>query len=182
MPTMGVDVAVVDGDQILLTLRADIPVWCVPGGRVEDGESIAQTAIREVREETGLEIELIRLVGIYSRPQWSDGGDHVVLFLAKPVGGTLEVQETEVVEACFFHPDALPETLLWWQRQYIADALSGVGGGVARTIDVMWPLNGVPRSRIQDLNKKGKLPQEAIKALHVPAPDTTVVLEVGEGG
>jgi ADP-ribose pyrophosphatase YjhB (NUDIX family) len=180
MLTMGVDVVIFDDDQLLLTLRSDFPVWCLPGGRVENGESIAQAAVREVKEETGLDVELIRLVGIYSRPNWAEGGDHVVVFAARPTGGILEVQESEVTEACFFHPDNLPETLMWWQRQYIADAIAGIGGSVVRTINVAWPLDGVPRSRLQELQRKGKIPKEAIAALYTPASDAEVILEVGD--
>ncbi len=62
---LGVTVAVIDEDRILLTKREDFEVWCLPGGGVDPGESVAQAAIREAREETGLEVQLTRLVGIY---------------------------------------------------------------------------------------------------------------------
>jgi ADP-ribose pyrophosphatase YjhB (NUDIX family) len=68
MINLGVNVAVIEDGRVLLTQREDFEVWCLPGGQVESGESLAQAAVREVREETGLHIELLRLVGIYSRP------------------------------------------------------------------------------------------------------------------
>jgi 8-oxo-dGTP pyrophosphatase MutT (NUDIX family) len=54
MPVFGVTVAVLAEGRVLLQLRADQPVWNLPGGLVESGESLAAAAIREVREETGL--------------------------------------------------------------------------------------------------------------------------------
>jgi len=90
MPTFGVSVAVIQNGQILLTQRSDLPIWVLPGGAVDDGESLAQAAIRETREETGLEVELTRLVGVYSRPHWRNDGDHSTLFAARPIGGNLQ--------------------------------------------------------------------------------------------
>ncbi|MEP6984348.1 MAG: NUDIX domain-containing protein, partial [Chloroflexota bacterium] len=54
------------GERVLLTRRTDNGRWCLPGGAMEAGESLAETCIREVREETGLEVRILRLVGIYS--------------------------------------------------------------------------------------------------------------------
>jgi ADP-ribose pyrophosphatase YjhB (NUDIX family) len=62
---------------ILLIERTDNGLWTIPGGGMEVGETIAQTAIREVKEETGLDVTVQRLVGIYSNPrhvvEYSDG-------------------------------------------------------------------------------------------------------------
>ena len=44
--------------RILLAKREDFEVWCIPGGMVEDGESVARAAVREIAEETGLTVEL----------------------------------------------------------------------------------------------------------------------------
>lgn len=139
MPTLGVTVAVIRDGQVLVTKRADFPMWCLPGGGVDAGESVAQAAVREVREETGLRVVLTRLVGIYSRPRWHRGGDHNVCFAASPVGGTPRAQEAEVREVSFHAPDALPEPFLWWHHQEIEHALGGVGGAVW-TQDAVWPL------------------------------------------
>jgi hypothetical protein len=103
----------------------------MPGGAVEPGESLAEAAVREVREETGLEMRLTRLVGVYSRPQWRQGGNHQILFAATPVGGNLQrFDVAETLDVRFFDPDALPDRLVWWHRRLAADAVAGVVGGV----------------------------------------------------
>lgn len=139
MPTLGVTVAVIRDGRVLVTKRADFPMWCLPGGGVDAGESVAQAAVREVREETGLRVVLTRLVGVYSRPRWYQGGDHSLFFAASPIGGMLRPWESEVLEAGFHAPDALPEPFLWWHRQKIEHALSGVGGAVWSQ-DAVWPV------------------------------------------
>jgi 8-oxo-dGTP pyrophosphatase MutT (NUDIX family) len=55
-------------EKILLTRRADNGRWCLPGGRMEPGESAAEAAAREVWEETGLRVAITRLIGIYTDP------------------------------------------------------------------------------------------------------------------
>ena len=64
---LGCSAAVFDAQgRILLTKRADNGQWCLPGGAVEAGESVAEACEREVREETGLLVRVKRLVGVYS--------------------------------------------------------------------------------------------------------------------
>src|SRR2546423_11048843 len=130
MPSLGVAVGVINAGKILLTRREDFEVWCLPSGGVDPGESVAQSAIREVREETGIEVELTRLVGIYSRPKWNHGGFNKVLFAGVPVGGVLRPEPAEVIELGYFAPRELPYPILWHHRQEIADALNGIGGSI----------------------------------------------------
>ena len=147
MPTIGTNIVVIKDDQILLAKRSDIPVWCLPGGGVDARESVAQTAVREVREETGLQVQLTRLVGVYSRPTWGLDGDHVLLFTAVPLDGQLQAQAGEVVAQGFFDPNNLPQPLIWWHRQRIADALAGVTGA-AWSQDVPWPFGELTRQEV----------------------------------
>ncbi len=130
MPILGVNVAIIQEGKILLTKRRDFEVWCLPGGEVEAGESLAEAAIREAHEEVGLTIGLERLVGIHSRPQWLATGGHVVLLSAKILAGELKTQPEEVIEARFFAVDELPTELLLGHRQQIEDALAGVCGAI----------------------------------------------------
>ncbi len=123
---LGVNIAIIDTGRVLLTRREDFRVWCLPGGGVDEGESIAQAAIREAREETGWDVELTRLVGVYSLPDALPGSGHAVVSSAKAISGTLTLDPSEVLEAQFFCADELPVDLIWWHRRRILDALNGI--------------------------------------------------------
>ena len=93
MWTGGVRVIVLDDDKRILMVRQDHPertVWMVPGGSIEEGESSAQAAVREVLEETGLEIETGGL--IWHVEEVSERGQRFVnFFRAKVTGGELKL-------------------------------------------------------------------------------------------
>lgn len=55
-------------EKVLLTQRTDNGRWCLPGGMMESGESVAEACEREVWEETGLKVRVTRLIGVYSNP------------------------------------------------------------------------------------------------------------------
>jgi ADP-ribose pyrophosphatase YjhB (NUDIX family) len=127
MPNIAVNVVVIQDGKVLLTKREDFEVWCLPSGGVDEGESVAEAAIRETREETGLDVELTRLVGVYSRL----GGlpdVHAVLYEARPIGGELRLQPGETIEVRYFAPDELPNEMTFAHRKRIADAMSGKSG------------------------------------------------------
>lgn len=128
MPALAVIVAVIHENKVLLTKREDFEVWCLPGGGVEEGESLAEAGIREAKEETGLDVELTRLVGVYSRMGGGMHDVHAVLYAAKPVGGTLTPQLNEVLEAAYFPFEQLPEEMLFGHRKRIQDAMQGALG------------------------------------------------------
>lgn len=132
MPSLAAIVAIIDNGKVLLTKREDFEVWCLPGGGVEDGESLAEAAIREAKEETGMDVELTRLVGVYSRigGMWNDV--HAVLFAARPVGGELCLQPGETVEVKYFPFDEIPEDVLFGHRKRIEDAINEVKGIAVR--------------------------------------------------
>ncbi|MGH3994184.1 MAG: NUDIX hydrolase [Pseudonocardiaceae bacterium] len=85
-----------DAGELLMIQRSDNDLWAIPGGAQDIGESIAQTVVREVREETGITVEVTGLVGVYSNPnhviEYSDGEvrqQFSLCFRARPVGGEL---------------------------------------------------------------------------------------------
>ncbi|MFE9607130.1 NUDIX domain-containing protein [Streptomyces sp. NPDC006012] len=109
---------VVDGSgRILLQRRRDNGMWALPGGAMNIGESLPDCAMRETREETGLDVEITGIVGTYSNPRhvfaYDDGEvrqEFSVCFLARPVAGQLAVSE-ESTDVRWFEPtavDALP--------------------------------------------------------------------------
>ena len=107
--------------KVLLCRRNDFDVWNLPGGGMEKGETVDEAVVREVREETGLEVEVDRLVGVYSKPQ----KDEVVLsFLCREVDGKLTTTE-ESVECEYFDPDDLPPNTLPKHAERVKDALVG---------------------------------------------------------
>lgn len=77
---------VINEDNELLLIRGPRRGWEMPGGQVEEGESLKEAAIRETKEETGIEIEVIKFCGIFQNVSKSICN---TLFLAKPVGGEL---------------------------------------------------------------------------------------------
>ncbi len=161
MPILGVNVAIIQEEKVLLTKRVDFEVWCLPGGEVEAGESLAQAAVREAREEVGLTVQLERLVGIHSRPQWLSVGGHIVVFAARIIGGELTIQPSEVLEARFFSRAELPKEMLLGHGQQIEDALDGVCGAIW-THDSQWKLpQGMTREDLYRLrDQSGLLPTE----------------------
>ncbi|MGD1805096.1 NUDIX domain-containing protein [Dapis sp. BLCC M126] len=105
---------------ILLEKRSDCSVWGLPGGRIEPGETIQKSAIREVKEETGLNVEITRLLGVYSEAEgrivtFLDNGDVVhlvdIILEAKIISGELSCS-VESEELSFFKPTALPSDIV----------------------------------------------------------------------
>ncbi len=90
---LGGDAAIFDDQgRVLLMDRVDGSGWCLPCGWVEPNERPADTAVRETKEETGLEVEVRRLVGVFSRPANQTTGLHsmsAVVHLCDVVGGEL---------------------------------------------------------------------------------------------
>ena len=135
---VGVVVRREDG-AILLERRADSGMWGLPGGRVEPGESVAASAVREVLEETGLRVELTRLIGIYSDPAervvtYPGNGDvtHKIdpIVEARILGGELRTS-SESEELAFFNPTQLPCDIAPPARRPLEDYCRGRSGVIA---------------------------------------------------
>jgi len=104
-----------DAGRILLQRRSDNGLYALPGGAMDLGESLPETAIREVREETGLDVEITGLVGIYTDPRhviaYSDGEvrqQFNVCFTARIVGGTLQISD-ESTDLRFVPPSEIDD-------------------------------------------------------------------------
>jgi ADP-ribose pyrophosphatase YjhB (NUDIX family) len=120
--------------KILLQCRADIDFWSMPGGNVEIGESVEQGVVREVYEETGLEVRVERLIGVYSEPEsypfmsYPDGFTiHYVthVFTCDHIAGELRLSD-ESTDIGYFAADNLPKNTLLSHRIRIEDALTGL--------------------------------------------------------
>lgn len=118
------------GEQILLVKQGyGRQYWSLPGGVMEPGESIDAAAVREVKEETGLDVELKRVVGLYSKPE--ENG-LAVCFEGKAVGGHLRADH-EVVECGYFRYEKLPEPVREHLHQRIGDFRRRLADVVVRT-------------------------------------------------
>ena len=107
-PVVGVGAVIVDGGRVLLIKRGHAPLkgeWSLPGGAVELGESLEQALVREVREETGLEVVVGPVVEIFERIQ-RDAGDRVeyhfvvIDYVCRPCGGRLG-HASDADDACW---------------------------------------------------------------------------------
>jgi len=102
-----------DAGRVLLHRRADTGAWAVIGGLLDPGEEPADAVVREVREETGVEVVPERIVGVYRTPRVVlPNGDQVqsvvTVFRCRPVGGEARVNDDESLEVRYFSPDELP--------------------------------------------------------------------------
>lgn len=116
-------------DKILLIKRNTVPFknyWALPGGRMDPGETVEQTIVREVKEETGLEIEIVKKIGEYKEAGVKDNIEYEyypTCFLVKVLGGELKKQESEIQEITLFSLSDLPEPLAFEHKQMIIDYL-----------------------------------------------------------
>ena len=115
MLSAGATVVVLKDNQILLNLRSDTNTWGIPGGALELGETLEQTAARELREETNLSAEAFTLLHLFSGPDFYfkyPNGDElysvVTLYLAKGVTGELRITDGESNELAYFSKSQLP--------------------------------------------------------------------------
>jgi 8-oxo-dGTP diphosphatase len=116
-------------EKIVLIKRNTIPFkgyWGLPGGRMDPGETIEQTVIREVKEETGLDVEIVRKIGEYVEKGIMDDVDYEyypTCFLVKVVGGEMKRQESEIQDIELFSLKELPKPLAFEHDKMIMDYL-----------------------------------------------------------
>jgi ADP-ribose pyrophosphatase YjhB (NUDIX family) len=179
MHSLAVNVAVIQDGKILLTRREDFETWVLPSGGVEDGESLAQAAIRETKEETGVDVELTRLVGVYTRLSNMSPG-YMVLFAAKPVGGEIQCQPGETIEVQWFAFDEIPNPLSLGHERRIKDAIEGASGVVVLqeyTLPAM--PEKVTKWMLYELRDKSGLPRQEFYLKMMEDMEANEVVEVG---
>lgn len=116
--------------RVLLTRRADNGQWCLPGGRMEPGESAAEACEREVWEETSLRVRVKRLIGVYSHPDqlvvYGDGNKAQIValhFEAEIVAGQPELSN-ETTEFGYFALEEIKELDMFGRhRERVVDSL-----------------------------------------------------------
>lgn len=127
-------VAIVRDGSILLVHRRDNDKWAMPGGAIEFGESIQQCAIRELKEETGYDIELTGIIDVYSDPEvlveYADSEvrqEYTTVFSGKIIGGSIECDDESYEAKWVPLTEALAYTMTKSQVVRIEDVLKRYG-------------------------------------------------------
>ena len=140
-PKVATGVLVEQAGKVLLVRRAMEPKqgwWCIPSGFVEYDEPPEEAAVRECREETGLDVRVTGLLGVYHYRSDFRGPGIIIIYRAEVVGGELRPGD-DASEACFFGPAELPqeiafdsnrEALRQWQS-----SSQGKGADEAQEVD-----------------------------------------------
>lgn len=116
--------------RLLLQKRSDCEKWGFLGGMVEFGESVEETAVREIKEESGLEVEITSLYGVYSKyfAEYTNGDKAqpiVHLFKAKIIGGKLIDQNDETLALKYFDLEDIPPLFCKQHQDALDDIIAG---------------------------------------------------------
>jgi 8-oxo-dGTP diphosphatase len=111
-PKLTVDAVIVDSGRVVLIRRVNPPFkdcWALPGGFVEVGETVEAACVREAREETSLDVEIVRLIGVFSDPKRDPRGHTASAAYICRVGGGLLKGADDAKEARWFALEKLPK-------------------------------------------------------------------------
>ena len=128
-----VDAIILYNKKIVLIKRKNPPYenyYALPGGFVEKGETVEQALIREVKEETGLDVDILKLVGVYSDPKRDPRGRVVSLCYLTKANGKL-APASDAVETTLFDISEVPE-LAFDHEQMMADAKEYIDGFLSK--------------------------------------------------
>ncbi len=127
------------GEKILLTRRTDNGRWCIPGGGMEAGESAEEACAREIREETGLEIRVVKLIGIYTMPHriiaYADGNRWQIVglcFIGEVMGGKLGLSDETTEVGYFTRAEIAQMDVMEHHFERIDDALANQAAAFIR--------------------------------------------------
>lgn len=123
-PGIAVDGVIIRDESILLIKRKNQPfkgMWALPGGFVEYGETVEEAILREVKEETGMDAKIKRLLGVYSRPDRDPRGHVISIVFLLDAEGKL-IAGDDAGDARFFRIDNLPP-LAFDHAEIIRDAI-----------------------------------------------------------
>ena len=116
MLSAGATVAIIKDGRILLNLRSDTGTWGIPGGAIELGETLEQTAARELKEETNLDVDDLVFLHLFSGSDFYfkyPNGDElyavVALYMAQDVRGEMKITDDESYELRYFGRNEMPE-------------------------------------------------------------------------
>jgi len=127
-PVPGTGVLVEMEEGIVLIQRGQPPFegwWALPAGYIEADESVERAAVRECKEETGLDVELLELFGVYSFPEGPVQSGIVVFYRARPVGGELRAGD-DARDVDVFPLGALPENLAFRTHREVLERLARI--------------------------------------------------------
>lgn len=120
-------------DEILLQKRSDAVAWGLPGGAIELGESAEQAVLREVKEETGLQVKVDDFLGVYTShfhtyPNGDQAQTIAIFFICSIVSGHLQIDQEETLDLQFFPIADAPELFNQQSRDAFADFIAGKRG------------------------------------------------------
>ncbi|HHU6751465.1 TPA: NUDIX domain-containing protein [Staphylococcus pseudintermedius] len=121
-----------DNNKILLQKRRDVERWGIISGNIEPGESVSEAITREVKEEANLDIDIVKIIGVYSDPDsqvftYPDGKNvHFITtcFLAHAIGEEIFCDPKESLDMAFFDTNQLPQKMLAMHPKWLEDALT----------------------------------------------------------
>jgi 8-oxo-dGTP diphosphatase len=138
-PATTVDVVIYDPEQgVVMIERANPPHgFALPGGFVDMGESVEEAAVREAREETGLDVELTGLLGVYSRPDRDPRGQTIATVFTGRAKAPDALQAGDDAKRAAFYPlHALPGAIAFDHAEIVQDFMQAQAG--LRTLAPVW--------------------------------------------